>query len=82
MRFQGWLTPHWGWCSLEGGQAGRRLAGNSGGGRNEATSWFGTRFSPGVGVSNPLIQDCFLRIPEPACSLCPSSSPDTSPPEA
>lgn len=28
MRFQGWLTPHWGWCSLKGGQAGRRLAGD------------------------------------------------------
>lgn len=66
------------------GKAGGSEAGQeqSGGGENEAACPFGTRFSPGARVSNPLIQDCFLRIPELTCFLCSSPSPDTSPIEA
>ena len=56
--------------------------GQSGGGGNEAACPFGTRFPPGAGVSNLLIQDCFLRIPELTCCLCSSPSLDTGPPEA
>lgn len=42
------------------GRAGQWEAGQEqgGGGGNEAACRFGTRFSPGAGVSNPLIQDC------------------------
>lgn len=66
------------------GRAGRSQAGQewSGGGENEAACQFGTRFSPGAGESNPLIQDCFLRIPELTCFLRSSPSPDTSTLEA
>lgn len=66
------------------GKAGQSEASQeqSGGGGNEAACQFGTRFSPRAGVSNPLIQDCFLRIPELTCCLCPSPSRDTGPPEA
>lgn len=56
---------------LEKASVSEASLGHSGGGGNEAACPLGTRFSPVAGVSNPLIHDCFLRIPEPTCSLCP-----------
>lgn len=48
-------------------QAGQEQGGGRG---NEAACRLGTRFSPGAGVSNPLIQDCFLRLSNPDMLFC------------